>query len=163
VLRLAIAVGALALFLPAPAGAALSFAFDRAQARPGQVVRAFQADSGGHPIHAWADFDPASVTLYLVRLSAAELGQAPTPSALRLGPMRIDRNGVWTITFRVPKVRPGLYTTAFFCRPCGNTFFPSTLPGTPWTRNPGRVLKIAAGRSRALVSRPAMTPGQTPA
>jgi hypothetical protein len=126
------------LVLPASAQAALSFAFDRAQARPGQVVRAYQADSDGKPAPAWGTMDPASVTIYLVRL------REPSAWRLRLGPMRTNAQGVWNIAFRVPKVRPGLYTTAFFCRPCGNTFFPSTLPGDQWTPKPSRVLKIRA-------------------
>ena len=137
VLRLVVAIAVASLILPPSASAALSFAFDRAQARPGQVVRAFQADSEGVPLPAWSDMDPATVTMYLVRV------RNPSAWRLKLGPMRIDADRIWNITFRVPKkLRPGLYTTAFFCRPCGNTFFPSTLPGDRWTRKPSRVLKV---------------------
>jgi hypothetical protein len=137
--RLVVAAIAASLVFPASALAALSFSFDRAQARPGQVVHAFQADSDGNPAPAWGGdtFDPASVTLYLVRL------RSPFAWRLRLGPMQIDANHVWNITFRLPKkVKPGLYTTAFFCGPCGDTFFPSTLPSERWTAEPSRVLKV---------------------
>ena len=123
-----------ALLLPVSAEASLSFAFDRAHARAGQLTRAYQADGDGNPAPAWCPLE--GVTIYLVRLNA------PNGRRIRLGPIAVDGSGVWSITFRVPKVRPGLYTTAFLCPPCGNTFFPSTLPGTRWTGRPGRVLKI---------------------
>jgi hypothetical protein len=136
VFRVVIATAVVALASPATAQAALSFSFDRAQARPGQVVRAFQTDSDGNASPAWGNFDAASVTIYLVRV------RAPYDWRLKLGPMSTNAEGVWTISFRTPRIRPGLYTIAFFCRPCGNTFFPSTLPGTPWTPKPSRVLKV---------------------
>jgi len=138
ILRPVLATGAIALILPVSAQAALSFAFDRAQARPGQVVHAYQAESDGTPLPAWGTFDPALVTIYLVRV------REPSASRRRLGPMGTNAQGVWSIAFRVPKVRPGLYTTAFYCRPCGNTFFPSTTPGDSWSPKPSRVLKIKA-------------------
>jgi hypothetical protein len=97
-----------------------------------------RADSEGNPSPAWGNFDAASVTIYLVRV------RAPYGWRLKLGPMSTNAQGVWTISFRTPRIRPGLYTIAFFCRPCGNTFFPSTLPGTPWTSKPSRVLRIRA-------------------
>jgi hypothetical protein len=135
VLRGLVAGVAAALVLPASAQAALSFAFERTQARPGQRVHAYQADADGNPAPAWDDVP--GVTLYLVRVNDVN------GRRVRLGPMRVDDVGVWSIIFRIPKMRPGLYTIAFFCRPCGNTFFPSTLPGTPWSAKPGgRVLKV---------------------
>lgn len=140
-IRAVLAVVTAALVVPVSAEAALSFAFDRAQARPGQLVRAYQADVDGNPVPAWGigSFDAASVTIYLVRLNA------PNGRRIELGPMQVDDRGVWSIGFRVPKVRRGLYTTAFFCPPCGNTFFASTLPGTRWSGKPGgRVLRIRA-------------------
>jgi hypothetical protein len=136
VVRAALVSAFVALVVPVSAQAALSFAFDRALARPGQIVRAFQADSDGNPAPGWGKVD--GVTIYLVRV------RNPSGPRVPLGPMGIDALGVWSITFRTPSVKPGLYTTAFFCRPCGNTFFPSTLAGTPWSGEPGRVLKIRA-------------------
>lgn len=143
VLRLVVVAASVALALPVSAQAALSFAFDRAQARPGQLVHAFQADPDGNPVSAWGDgdFDPASVTIYLVRL------RQPFGWRLRLGPMQVDDRGVWNIAFRVPKkIRAGLYTTAFFCRPCGDTYFPSTTTSDAWTSKPSRVLRIRTAR-----------------
>jgi hypothetical protein len=133
VLRAVLAAVAVALLVPLAAEAALSFAFDRAQARPGQHVHAYQADVDGNPAPAWGQLD--GVTLYLARVDNFS-------RRVRLGPMGIDEHGVWSIDFRVPKVKPGLFTIAFFCRPCGNTFFPSTYLGSSWTGKPGRVLKV---------------------
>src|SRR5439155_9867319 len=117
VLRVFLAVASVALLVPASAQAALSFAFDRAQARPGQVVHAYQADSDGNPAPAWDQLD--GVTLYLARVNNLS-------RRVRLGPMGIDGNGVWSIDFRVPRVKRGLYMISFFCEPCGNTYFGST-------------------------------------
>jgi hypothetical protein len=133
VLRAVLAAVAAALVLPVSAQAALSFAFDRAQARPGKLVHAFQADPDGNPAPAWERLD--GVTLYLASVNNLE-------HRVRLGPMEIDGTGVWSIGFRVPKIRPGLYMIAFFCGPCGDTFFGSTDPRTTWTGRPGRVLKV---------------------
>ena len=119
--------------MPVPAQAALSFAFDHAQARAGQRVHAYQADSEGNPAPAWDKLD--GVTLYLARVDNLS-------HRVRLGQMAIDDQGVWSIDFRVPKVRPGLYMIAFFCAPCGNTYFGSVALHSAWTRKPGRVLKV---------------------
>jgi hypothetical protein len=147
---LVLSLVAATLVLPSTALGALSFAFDRGQARPGQLVHAFQADPDGHPVPAWGTdtLDPASVTIYLVRL------RAPFAWRLRLGPMQTNAQGVWNIAFRVPrKIRPGLYTTAFFCQPCGSTFFPSTTLAEVWTPNTSRVLKIKTTRASSASGR----------
>ena len=61
----------------------------------------------------------------------------------QLGQMSIGDQGVWSIDFRVPKVRPGLYMVAFLCGPGGNTYFGSADLHSAWTRKPGgRVLKV---------------------
>ena len=132
-LRTLLAVLFVALVVPVSAQAALSFAFDRAQARPGQVVHAYQADADGDPAPAWDRLD--GVTLYLARVEHLS-------RRVRLGPMGIDDQGVWSIDFRVPRVAAGLYTIAFLCGPCGNTYFSSTGTDERWTRKPGRVLKV---------------------
>ena len=131
--RAVLATAAAALVVPVSAQAALSFAFDRAQARPGQLVHAYQADSDGNPTPAWDRLD--GVTLYLA--SRNNLSHR-----VRLGTMQIDDNGVWSLTFRVPKVRPGLYMISFFCAPCGNTYFGSADRYTTWMGKPGRLLKV---------------------
>ena len=132
-LRAVFAALAAALILPVSAQAALSFAFDRAQARVGQRVHAYQADAEGNPAPAWEALD--GVTLYLARVDTLS-------HRVRLGQMGIDDQGVWSLDFRVPKVRPGLYMIAFLCAPCGNTYFGSTDLHSAWTRKPGRVLKV---------------------
>jgi hypothetical protein len=133
VLRTLLAVASVVLVAPVSAQAALTFAFDRAQARPGQLVHAYQADNDGHPAPAWERLD--GVTLYLARVKHPA-------RRVRLGPMGIDDQGVWSIDFRVPKVAPGLYTIAFLCVPCGNTYFSSVGTDERWTGKPGRVLKV---------------------
>jgi hypothetical protein len=133
VLRAALAAVAAALVVPATAQAALSFAFDRAQARVGQRVHAYQADSDGNPAPAWDTLD--GVTLYLARVDNLS-------HRVRLGEMGVDPRGVWSIDFRVPRVKPGLYMIAFSCVPCGSTYFGSAEPHSPWTRKAGRVLKV---------------------
>ena len=97
--RAVLAAFAVALVVPVSAQAALSFAFDRAQARVGQRVHAYQADADGNPAPAWDALE--GVTLYLARVGS--------PShRVRLGEMGVDASGVLSITFRVPKVRAGL-------------------------------------------------------
>ena len=131
--RAVLAAVAVALTLPVSASAALSFAFGRAQARIGQQVHAYEADPAGNPAPAWDTLD--GVTIYLA--SVGNLSHR-----VCLGSMATGADGVWSIDFRVPKVRPGLYMIAFFCAPCGNTYFGSTDLRSPWTRHPGRVLKV---------------------
>jgi hypothetical protein len=133
VFRAVLAAAAAALVLPLSAQAALSFAFDRAQARVGQQVHAYQADPDGNPAPAWDRLE--GVTLYLARVSNPF-------RRVRIGEMGIDDHGVWSIDFRVPDVKPGLFMIAFDCRPCGNTYFGSTYIGSSWTGKPGRVLKV---------------------
>lgn len=132
-LRAALAALAAALVVPATAQAALSFAFDRAQARVGQRAHAYQADADGNPAPAWDALD--GVTLYLARVDNLS-------HHVRLGQMGVDDQGVWSIDFRVPKVKPGLYMIAFYCVPCGGTYFGSAEAHSAWTPKPGRVLKV---------------------
>jgi hypothetical protein len=133
VLRAVLAAAAVALVVPVSAQAALSFRFDRAQARPGQSVHAFQSDADGNPAPAWAGLD--GVTLYLASVNNLR-------HRVRLGEMGIGADGVWSIDFLVPKVRSGLYAIAFYCIPCGSTYFSSVDARTAWTRTPSGVLKV---------------------
>jgi hypothetical protein len=133
VLRAVLAAAAVALVVPVSAQAALSFAFDRSQAHIGQSVHAYQADSAGNPSPAWEPLD--GVTLYL-----ASIGNLS--HRVRLGQMQTDEQGVWSITFSVPRIGPGLYMISFLCGPCGNTYFGSADRYTAWTGVPGRVLKV---------------------
>ena len=133
-LRAVLAAAAVALVVPVSAQAALSLSFDRAQARAGEVVHAFQSDAEGHPAPAWSGLE-GGVTLFLASVNNPR-------HRVRLGEMGTDMNGVWSISFHVPKLRPGLYAIAFDCRPCGNTYFSSVGSQTGWTPNPSRVLKV---------------------
>jgi hypothetical protein len=133
VFRPVLAAAVAALILPVSAQAALSFAFDRAQARIGQRVHAYQADPDGNPAPAWDKLE--GVTLYLASVNNLS-------HRVRVGTMGVDDQGVWSLTFRVPKVRPGRYMISFLCGPCGNSYFGSTALRSPWTGKPGRVLKV---------------------
>jgi hypothetical protein len=128
-----LAAATVALVVPVSAQASLSFAFNRAQARIGQQVHAYQADPDGNPAPAWDTLD--GVTVYLARVGNLA-------HRVRLGAMQTDGQGVWSIDFRVPRVRPGLYMIAFLCAPCGNTYFGSADRYTAWTGKPGRLLKV---------------------
>jgi hypothetical protein len=136
---------ALFLLIASPAEAALSFRFNRASARPGMSVVAFQPGWNGAP---------TGVVVYLVptRLPGVTpdnagsyiLPRPPAHDAVRLGRPRLTRSGDLSIRFRVPRVAPGDYTTAFWCSSCAEhgDFFASALWGAPWTRAPGAVLRV---------------------
>jgi hypothetical protein len=145
-LNVVIAVGVLvALVAASPAAAALSFTFDRASARPGTVVVASEP--------SWPSA-PSGVTVYLVptRLAGVRpdpaggyfLRRPPSHGVVALGRPRLTRAHILLIRFRVPDVRPGDYTTAFWCRTCakGGDFFASTYWGEAWTGKPGAVLRV---------------------
>jgi hypothetical protein len=136
---------ALLLLTASPAEAALAFRFDRASARPGQYVVAFQP--------GWRSV-PAGLIVYLVptRLPGVTpdaagsyiLRKPPAHHTVRLGRPRLTRSHRLSIRFRVPDVASGDYTTAFWCLSCAEhgDFFASALWGAPWTGVPDGVLRI---------------------
>jgi hypothetical protein len=127
------------------AAAALSFRFDRASARPGAIVVASEA--------GWRSA-PTGVTVYLVPIrlpgvhpdSAGSylLRRPPKRDVIELGRPHVERTHHLLVRFRVPDVRPGDYTTAFWCRTCarGGDFFASAYYGEQWSGEPGLVLRI---------------------
>lgn len=127
------------------AEAALSFKFDRASARPGTSVVAFEP--------GWSSA-PSGVTVYLVstRLPGVTpdpaggyiLPRPPKRNVVKLGRPRLTGSHLLEIRFRVPHVKAGDYTIAFWCRTCakGGDFFASTLWGAAWTGAAGTVLRI---------------------
>lgn len=143
---LAAASAAAFLVVPPAANAALSFRFDRASARPGQTLVAAQPGRWSGP--------SAGIVVYLVPTrphgvspdpaGGWRLSRPPARLVVRLGPAR-PVSGRLAVRFRVPRVRPGDYTSAFWCRPCApprGDFFPSVLWGAPWTGRPGGVLRV---------------------
>jgi len=127
--------------LPGSASAALFLTLSRVTAAPGTTVAAFE------PVQAWAPAKGIDVYLVPVRLKALQAGGVlhAVPAGrlvVRLGPLTVDRNHRYAITFRVPDVPPGDYTTAFWCRPCGGTFFTSAAPTDTWTPGHGPVLRV---------------------
>jgi hypothetical protein len=144
---LRVAAGAAAvLAVPGAADAALALRFDRARARAGDSVVASQP--------AYGASRPAGVVVFLVptRLRGVRpdpagsyvLRRPPPHGAVELGPLRLVGRRAFAIRFRVPRVAPGDYTTAFWCHPCapGGDFFASALWGAPWTGRPGGVLRV---------------------
>jgi hypothetical protein len=134
------------LAMVSSASAALAFKFDHAVARPGEIVTAFER---GWPTR------PTGVVVYLVptRLRAASpdpsgayfLSRPPAHGAIRLGRPNLARTHKLYIAFRVPKVAPGFYTTAFWCSTCAKhgDFFASALWGaTTASASPGTVLRV---------------------
>jgi hypothetical protein len=138
---------AAALFLIAasPADAALSFRFDRGSARAGTYAVAFQQGWSGAV---------TGVIVYLVPTKlpgvtpdgagSYVLPRPPAHDAVRLGRPRLTRSHRLSIRFRVPRVRTGDYTTAFWCSSCSRhgDFFASALWGASWTGAAGGVLRI---------------------
>jgi hypothetical protein len=135
--------GALATALSA--NAALFFQFSQASARPGATVTASEP---GWPSIAHG------VTVYLVltRLPGVRpdsaggyiLRRPPKHKAILLGQPQLTADHRLTISFRVPDVEAGDYTTAFWCRTCmkGGDFFTSARWGATWTGRPGPVLRV---------------------
>ena len=133
------------LVVPSSAQAALAFRFNRASAHPGTYVVAFEP--------GWRSA-PTGVIVYLVptRLPGVTpdsagsyiLSRPPAHGAIRLGRPRLANSQRLSIRFRVPHVRPGDYTTAFWCSTCARhgDFFASALWGAPSTRAAGAVQRI---------------------
>lgn len=142
---LALPVLVVVLTTTASANAALSFRFNRASARPGTLITASQP---GWPTAA------RGVSVYLVptRLPGIQpdpaggyiLGQPPQSGAIRLGQPRLTASHTLTISFRVPHVPAGNYTTAFWCHTCrkGGDFFASAPWGANATANASTVLRV---------------------
>src|SRR2546430_2114632 len=133
-----------ALAIPAGAGADLALWFASPRAHWGQRVR---VSSPGR----YAPF--SGVQVYLVPMALAVSGRVQRPTGpphnrriLPLGPLRLDRPGVARLSFVVPRVAPGDYTTGFWCRPCAppaGAFFTTAPPGRRWTPNQRRILRIS--------------------
>jgi hypothetical protein len=74
------------------------------------------------------------IVVYLIPFRRAEslayygmIFDGPPPASLariRLGELVTDRHGVWRLSFRVPRVRPGAYTTLVWCKTCGGKLYP---------------------------------------
>jgi hypothetical protein len=150
-MRVLVAVAVLALCSASAAGAALFLRFFPTNAMPGERVEAISPTR-------WYEKDGRlmapgklpGVVVFLIPMRLA--GGLPQPgsrppksrSIVRLGPMLIDRHGQGYISFLVPRVAPGLYTTGFWCRTClpGGDFFTSAASSDGWTANAGPVLRI---------------------
>jgi hypothetical protein len=122
--RLLVLTLALGLAVAAEAAAAVAPVFTRTSARWGERVGVFQPVRIGRPLHG-----PTGIVVYLVPLALAPIhsSDGPPPRVLtdhRLGELVGDAHGFWQLWFRVPKVRPGVYTTLVWCRPCGGRDYP---------------------------------------
>jgi len=111
--------------------------FTRGHARIGEVVGVLQPVPIGRPTPG----SRPGIVVYLIPFSRAAshacygmIFDGPPPVALariRLGELVADRNGIWRLSSRVPRVRPGAYTTLVWCKPCGGRNYPhgSVFPG----------------------------------
>ena len=131
-MRIALAATAVCIGLAAvvAADAAVAPVFTRSQARWDERVGVLQPV----PIGKRAPGSRTGIELYLIPFDRDRpLGEygwiqdGPPPAQLarmRLGELVVDRHGFWRLSFRVPHVRPGSYTTLVWCRPCGGTTYP---------------------------------------
>lgn len=124
-------VGAVAALLAAAvASAAVAPVFTRIHARVGQVVGVVQPVPIGRSLPGTRP----GIVVYLIPFTPATpqayygmIQDGPPPASLariRLGELVTDRNGAWRLDFRVPRVRPGAYTTLVWCKPCGGKNYP---------------------------------------
>jgi hypothetical protein len=148
---IAVVIGCLAL--ASAAQASLFLSFSRTTARLGQRV---VARSPNRWYEKNGSLMPAGkfpgVTVYLVPMRLADGAGPPQPGSkppnarnvVRLGPMLIDRHGYGYLSFTVPAVRAGLYTTGFWCKTClpGGDFFTSAHSFAGWIAKSGPVLRI---------------------
>jgi hypothetical protein len=151
--RLAAAAGALLALAWAPSAAGADvLAFDRAVARPGDVVQVFTGLGVGRETVLSSPGDPG-ITVYLVRVDLVEslLGVGGVPAerepetgdgVILLGALSRDAAGVGRLSFVVPDVEPVPYTTGLWCVPCGGTFVTSYDPRSTAAEQ-GLVLRVS--------------------
>lgn len=152
--RTAVPALAAVLVVLALAGSAdaksLDVNFDRATARPGQVVTA----RGSFRVWPGLSRELPGIVMYLIptRLGHADYNTGwsvlPAPGSrgtFRIGTMT-ERNHRLFLRFTMPRVPPGNYTTASWCplRACGDAsrFDAGALWGAPWTGKPGDVIRV---------------------
>jgi hypothetical protein len=145
-----IALAALALVIAPAADAKFALVFHEATATPGEAVTAT-----GVTVWPGVTRYLSGVVVYLVptRLGHADYNTGwavlPPPGSrhtYRLGKMSERRQRLF-LRFKVPRVPPGNYMTAFWCLPhtfCGDvgTFYAAGLWGAPFTGKPGFVIRI---------------------
>jgi hypothetical protein len=126
------------------ADAALSFGFDRASARPGLIVVASQPGWSSAADGVTIDLVPTRRRGVQPDAAGSYILRRPPVGAIRLGRPRLTRSQLLLIRSRVPRLAPGDYTTAFWCRTCAESgdFFASALWGATATGRPGPVLRI---------------------
>ena len=137
----ALTAAAIAAGAASEARASLVLAFDRESAAPGTRVSVF-AGFGGERASSFGPGGYAGVEVYLVPLALVDELHVARPDGslvrrrrpprhprlVRIGTLARDREGVGRVTFRVPPIPPGEYTTGIWCPPCGNTFSTSYHP-----------------------------------
>jgi hypothetical protein len=135
---------AIEIALPAVARADLALWFASPRAKWGQRVR---VSSPGR----YAPFSGVRVYLVPMALARSASHQRPTgpprnPTIITLGTLRLDQPGVASLSFIVPRVRPGDYTIGFWCKPCApprGAFFTTAQPGRRWTPRQRRIVRIS--------------------
>jgi hypothetical protein len=128
--RSLVVAAAIAVVTADAASAAVAPVFTRSQAGIGQVVGVVQpvaigrSRPGTRPgiIVYLVPFSPAKSLAYYGMIYDGP--PAESLPRLRLGELVTDRHGVWRLFFRVPRVRPGAYTTLVWCMLCGGANYP---------------------------------------
>jgi hypothetical protein len=121
--RFAIAAGVTvlaAVLLAAPAQAALFLVFSKSSAAPGDVVRVRTGGEGALLEPVRRGELRRGPRVFLAPKAAARSIRSTRDSRLKLiGRLIVDRKGNGRLTFTVPSLRPGEYTTFVHCVPCG--------------------------------------------
>jgi hypothetical protein len=128
-----------------PATAALAFRFDRASAKPGTAVVAWQPGWRAAPHGVVAYLVPTRLPGVHPDLAGGYvLRRVPARHAIALGRPRPGSGNRLTLRFRVPQVPAGDYTIAFWCATCapGGDFFASAPWGARSTGVAGNVLRV---------------------
>lgn len=134
--RALVAAAAVALVLSASAGGAIALEFSQLRAKPGDRISAFQP-AGFH----FDRGERTGILVYLITVHQARwfhhAEDGPPPARARrhfLGELTGEARGFGRVTFRVPNVAPGRYTTLVWCKTCGpdnGTHFASRGGDTP--------------------------------
>jgi hypothetical protein len=138
----------LALVVASPARADVPLTFNRDVAAPGDEV---EVSTPALPTGS----DAGGITVYLLDVEVVDelLGQDGEvvrrepevgPGVTLLGGLGRAEGGAGKLTFVVPDLPPGRYTTGVWCVPCGETLTTGVEPGATTDPGPGLVLRVTA-------------------
>ena len=113
--RCAAGCGLIALLAPNSSAASGFLLFSETRAVPGQRVIARTAGDASFGVGTRRSAYP----VYFVPKNAVSGVASPTDTRLvRIGALRVDKDGNATLAFEVPNISPGEYVTVVHCKPC---------------------------------------------